>query len=742
MHAPIAPRWRGVALTAVAAVALAVPATASAAPVPQAEIDAAVSAGVNWIADQQDKLANGNPNPSPTGGLLGMNADWAITTLAAGGIHAADVHKPGVPQSLQSHRNALYLPGGSYNWTALPASGVAGNFGREALIASAAGLRVTKLDANFNLTASLASKWRVDQGDFGGFTPNSDGFALLATQALHLPKGVRQKIVANLLTAQKTGTTPDAQGRTAVGGWSFSSGPNGNGDIDMTGSVLSMLCQEGMTPSHPAVAAGVDFLHRRLNPETGGFGVAAENFIPANNTPSAAWAVIGLKACGIDLQSPAWTTPNDQNPIKFLIGQQRTDPAAPGHVGSLKYVPTSATPAPAHDMNATEAGIRALSNSRWYSAPPERANPSDPRWRPTVDVADGTPVPVALAVDPGNGDVRFCAVEVPAGSPLSAVLEKARTSSVPSGCVSAWGASQGRISTINGEPGTEWTVRLGGGEAQPAADQPVGFGDVVALELRRELTTTAADAAFGTQAETTIGGVRTVSFTASADGIKTGRTVLAGPAADDFVIVRDGCANVTLDAGEHCSVSIRFAPSAVGARTAELRITGTVGGEAISPTITLTGVGSDAPRGPGDVGPEQPPLIIQQLVPTPIPAPTPAPASNGRKTDEPRPRLTCRVRGSSRSQRVVCGERRKAAPVTCKVSGKRKHRVTCTVRTADGQRSTRARLTRKGKTVASGRLGSQRTTLTVRSKQRVGAARYTLRLGDGQTATTFAIRIR
>lgn len=717
MHAPITTRRRWLAAAAVTAVA-ALPATAVAAPTPQSEIDAAVNAGVTWIADQQDKLGSGAVNPSPTGGLPGFNSDWAITTLAAGGIHAADVQKPGVPLSLQDHRYAMYLPGGSYNWTTFPGTGVAGGYGREALIASAAGIRVTKLDTNYNLAATLASKWRVAQGDFGAFAPNSDGFALLATEALHLPKGVRQKIVANLLTAQKTGTTVGTSGHTPFGGWSFTPGVSGTGDIDMTGAVLSMVCQEGMTPADPAVANGIDFLHRRLNPTTGGFGTAAENFIPPNNTPSAAWAVIGLKACGVDPQSAAWTTPNDQNPIKFLLSQQRTDPAAPGFVGSLKYVPTSTTPAAAQDMNSTEAGIRALSNSRWYSNPPQRRNPSDPRWRATPTVATGTTVPVALSVDPGNGDVRFCAVQIPSGTPLADVLETARTSSTPSNCVSDWAASGSAITTINGQTGTQWRVRFADGDSAVARDQTVGFGDVVALELVRELTTTESTIDFGVQPLATIGAARTVSFTATADGTQVRRLVIDGADVDDFLVGRNGCVDVTLDAGQTCAVSVRFAPGATAARSAEISVLGAAG-TAISPTVTLTGNGGELPK--GEQG--QPGISVTG------PAGAQGPAGKAGATGK-------------QGKAGKAGKQGKAAAVTCRVTGSRIQRVTCSVTTKAGTtRTAQARLTRRGKTYATGTLRAKSTKLTARATRKVTRAQYTLRLGSGKKTTNFAVRI-
>lgn len=719
MHAPTITRRRWLAAAVVTAAA-ALPTTAIAAPAPQSEIDAAVAAGVDWIANQQNKTTSGAPHANPTGGLPGFNGGWAITTLAAGGIHAADVQKSGVPVNLQDYWHAQYMPGGFFqNMGALPGPDVAGAYGREALIASAAGIRVTRIGPSFSLAASLASKWRPAQGDFGSFAPNSDGFALLAAPALHLPKGVRQKIVDNLLRAQKTGTTPDAQGRTAVGGWSFSAGSGGNGDIDMTGAVLSMICQEGMTTADPAVAAGVDFLHRRLNPDTGGFGTATENFIPPNATPSAAWAVLGLKSCGVDVQGPEWTTPNDRNPIKFLLSQQRTDPAAPGGVGSMRYTPTDAYPAPGTDMNATESGIRALASSRWHSAPPQRENAADPRWRTSPEVADGTTVPVALSVDPGNGDVRFCAVGIPSGTPLTAVLEAARTASVPTGCVSDWATTGTAITTINGQTGTQWRVRFAGGNSVVARDQSVGFGDVVALELVRELTTTESTVDFGVQPLATIGAARTVRFTATASGTQVRRLAVDGDDVDDFLVGRNGCVDLTLDAGESCAVSVRFAPGATAARSAELSVLGAAG-TAISPTVALTGQGGELPKGDQGLSGI---TVVGPVGPQGAPGPRGATGKQG--------------------ERGKADRQGKAKRVACRITGSRVQRVRCTLPAkARSKRTVPARLTRKGRTYASGRLRAKRTKLTVRATRKVTRNRYTLRLGSGRKTKNFAVRIR
>jgi hypothetical protein len=87
------------------------------------------------------------------------------------------------------------------------------------------------------------------------------------------------------------------------------------------------------------------------------------------------------------------------------------------------------------------------------------------------------------------------------------------------------------------------------------------------------------------------------------------RAHVSGPAADDFIVVANGCGQ-TLGS---CDVRLRFAPSALGERTATLAV------EALSGhtyTLTLTGYGvplAAGPKGdkgdpgqPGTTGPEGP----------------------------------------------------------------------------------------------------------------------------------------
>lgn len=257
-------------------------------------------------------------------------------------------------------------------------------------------------------------------------------------------------------------------------------------------------------------------------------------------------------------------------------------------------------------------------------------------------------------------------------------------------------------------------MRFADGESAVARNQTVGFGDVVALELVRELTTTESTIDFGVQPLATIGAARTVSFTATANGTQVRRLVIDGADVDDFLVGRNGCVDVTLDAGQACAVSVRFAPGATAARSAEISVLGAAG-TAISPTVTLTGNGGELPK--GEQG--QPGISVTGPAGAQGPAGKAGPTGKTGKTGK-------------------AGKQGKAAAVT----GSRIQRVTCSVTTKAGTtRTAQARLTRRGKTYATGTLRAKSTKLTARATRKVTRAQYTLRLGSGKKTTNFAVRI-
>jgi hypothetical protein len=186
----------------------------------------------------------------------------------------------------------------------------------------------------------------------------------------------------------------------------------------------------------------------------------------------------------------------------------------------------------------------------------------------------------------------------------------------------------------------------------------------------------AAAVDFGGQTVGTVGAAKAVTFTAGgAFPVTPSRAVTTG---DDFLIAEDGCAETTLEPGESCTVRVRFAPSATGARTGTVKLLG----DAVA-TATVSGTGT---------------VVAAAPVPAPVIV-AGAPGPKGDKGDR--------------------GPRGYAAKVTCKTVGTKRRSVRCTLK-ANGK----ARLTRKGKVVARG------TSTTLRASKRVARGVYTLRVGN------------
>jgi hypothetical protein len=438
--------WAVLAATA----ALAILPAAGAAAATRQQVDAAVERGASWLESRQQS----------DGSIAGFNGDWAVTGLAAAGVHAADVRPAADGPTLQDYWQTSYA--GS-SWGTIPNRNQGGHLGKAIAIVRSAGIDPARLAPDVNLVAALASRYDAERGTFGFTTANNDGFAVMALADLPgIPPALIDRVVDGVRAAQY-----------ADGGWTIAAAPGATStDVDMTGAGLAVLCRAGADASDPQVQAALEWLKRRQDPETGGF--LAGSFLPRLNSPTNAWALTGLKACGVDPQSAAWSTDGGANVVDFLLGLQRED-------GSFKYTPSDGATAP-QDTNATEATVRALTVGRFTADPPARASSSDPVWRPVATVPDGTAVPVALAIDDGATAPRFCAVIVPAGSSLGAVLETARDAAVKPGCVEDIDVRDGLVSALNGVgDGGTWEARIDGRDVGKAGPQPVRLGDTIAL---------------------------------------------------------------------------------------------------------------------------------------------------------------------------------------------------------------------------------------------------------------------
>jgi hypothetical protein len=401
---------------AFAAVAALSPSAASAAT--QEEIDASVAAGVGWMRTQQNVA---------TGQLTGFGGDYALSALAAAGVHPADVGTP----SAQDYYAGL--------WAAqtLPSS-------TAVLFGYAAGIDVQRLSESTNLVAQLASAYNPD-GSFGNGATNIAAFTALALARTGAPAGVLAKVNGYLRGQQHLDggwnfgrVTTDAQ-RAAVS------------SVDITGAVLAALCETGAAAGDPDVRTGLSFLEGRQDPATGGFG----------SVDSTGWALSGLNACGVAAQGGRFTTSASLTPVDYLLSQQDAS-------GAFLF-------AGAPNLYSTQNAVRALAGEAFSADPPRRVNASDPRFRAAPAVADGTPTPHVLAIDDGAGDVRLCSVTAPAAVTLAALL------AAGSGCVTSVATAGGTVTAVNGAAGA-WRVRIDRRPEQPADDaRVIAFGDTVAL---------------------------------------------------------------------------------------------------------------------------------------------------------------------------------------------------------------------------------------------------------------------
>ena len=274
-------KLRGVALAlaaAAAAIAAAHPAAAPAAT--EAEAREAAARGAQWLRTRQ--AADGS-------GLGG----FALTALAAGGLHPADVRVGDGPSAAAWQLDS---------WATAGPGARATDVARSVLAAHASGIDPARVTPQLNLVARMASYWDGTKLlDPGAATSLSDDvFGLLALGAAGAPQSLLDGVAARIRGQQ-----------TAAGGWNFSDGatvPN----LDMTGAALAALCTAGRRSPDPEVDEGLAYVRGLQDPATGGFG---------GNSDTAGWVVSGLRACHEDPIGAAWR-PAEKDALDFLLSQQ------------------------------------------------------------------------------------------------------------------------------------------------------------------------------------------------------------------------------------------------------------------------------------------------------------------------------------------------------------------------------------------------------------------------------------
>jgi hypothetical protein len=384
------------------------------------------------------------------------STDWAAVGLAALGVNAADAANGG--PSLQDFLAGEYASStGGYVGT--PESLFLEERERLALTAHAAGLDTSRVAAAQNFPARVVAGWNPALGTIGGTASTASvqpvALGLLALATSPTPRWAEVPIIASLRRLQESD-----------GGWTEPDFAR----AETTGLALAALCEAGVPAYDPTVRAGVSYLHGKKE---------ANGSIEGGGTEATSFAVIGMNACGVDLEGPEWTAPT---PVDYLLSTQVA--SGPGEGG----YPFEAGETPY--VYASVLATLAISGDGFIVEPPARTDPALPSVRPTPAVADGTTVSHQLAIEGATGTVRMCDIEGPNGASLRTLLTDAQAEAFPSypeGCVGSVSYEGSKLATLDGQ-GPEnadqsWVLRLDRGNEAVAGEQPVPFGAVIGLRV-------------------------------------------------------------------------------------------------------------------------------------------------------------------------------------------------------------------------------------------------------------------
>jgi hypothetical protein len=438
-------------------VSLALPAFAAATASPT-EISTALGKGVTYLKGLQ----------AESGEIPGFGGDWSLTSLAAAGTAPADVNK--ASKTGKDARSWYEGLTGSATW---PGEGaVATDYERGALLAYAAGIDPARVSKRQNLLTKVASTYQPAKPGYYGSTLNGTVFGLLVLGQVKTTGGVRRFPPAAL---ESTIAAVDANQHND-GGWTWqivagsAEGLASASEPDLTGAALAALCGAGVPATNSAIVKGREYLASIFEKSTGAF---KSEF--GNNTDSNAWAVDGLKACGIDPQGTEFTGTGTKKPtpLNYLINQQVSG-------GGFRY--TTGTTA---EEYASQDAVRALGAGGFTAVPPVPA--SGPQWKGVTEFATGATESTSLALVIENGGAPVvCSVTLAPGATmttLAVVLNAAVSGTTPSGCVTGFepGSGSGAITQINGTTAA-WKVSIDGATKVTAERSTViHVGDTIDL---------------------------------------------------------------------------------------------------------------------------------------------------------------------------------------------------------------------------------------------------------------------
>jgi hypothetical protein len=452
------------ALIVTALISLLAPAAASATATP-AEISSALGKGVEYLKGLQKE----------SGEIAGFGGDWALTSLAAAGVAPADVNKAG-----KEGKDARSWYEGVVGVPTWPGEGaVSTDFERAALLSYAAGIDPARVSKRQNLIAKVASYYEPASPGYYGTTFNATVFGLLALAGSKTTTGAQripQVVLDQAVTAVKANQHTD-------GGWTWVKAA-GNEELlkkasepDMTGAAIAALCTAGVKNTEATIVNAKNYLASKLVKASGAF--ESEFGV---NTDSSAWAVDGLKACGIDPQGTGFigSKPKENTPINFLISQQVSG-------GGFRYLTSGSTA----ESYASQDAVRALGSGGFTATPP--APKSGPQWKGVTEFATGEAetTSLALIVNDGSSPLKICSVGLApkaTTTTLATVLNAAVAGTTPASCVTGFlpASGEGAITQVNGFPAIpaeRWKISIDGAVNETARrNTTIHVGDTIYLK--------------------------------------------------------------------------------------------------------------------------------------------------------------------------------------------------------------------------------------------------------------------
>lgn len=454
------------ALGAVGVCALLAPAVASATSTVE-QITTAANNGITYLKTLQKE----------DGSIPGFGGDWSLTAFAANGVAAANVKKTEGSTDARTWYQGLV---GAATWPGTekpPAT----EFERAALLAYAAGIDPARVSKRQNLIAKVASFYQTESPGYYGTVFNETVFGLLALADTKTTAGVQrvpQVVLDKSIEAVRANQHTD-------GGWTFAkvagnkAAEESESEPDMTGAAMAALCTAGVANTDADIVAAKNYLASIFDGTTG----AIESPF-GNNTDSVAWAVEGLKACGLDPQAAQFTgpEPGKKTPIDFLRSQQVAG-------GGFRYGTSGTTP----ETHASQDAVRALGSGGFTATPPVPTG-GLPQWKAETVFGTGKTetAPLMLIVDNGSSPLKVCSVSLApeaTTTTLSKVLDAAVKATTPASCVTGYlpGSGTGAITQINGfpvSPEEKWNIVIdGGAKKQAKRGTEIRLGDTIYLKF-------------------------------------------------------------------------------------------------------------------------------------------------------------------------------------------------------------------------------------------------------------------